>query len=89
MEHGHGFDPRLQVQLNFRMTKGYLEVTVQDAGPLFTLPEREPSLRNKIEGGENPRGWGLYLIKRLTDRVELQRLPGGNLLRLAKKLPEE
>ncbi|OAT80360.1 ATP-binding protein [Desulfotomaculum copahuensis] len=88
MEHGHGFDPRLQVQLNFRVADGCLQVAVQDAGPSFILPEREPSLRNKIEGGENPRGWGLYLIKKLVDRVELQRYPGGNRLLLTKKLPE-
>lgn len=82
MEHGHGFNPRLPVKLTFRSGPGFLEVDIVDAGPPFDLPSGTPTLRNKIEGIEQARGWGLYLIKNMVDKVELRRLPDGNLLRL-------
>lgn len=87
MEHGHRFNPALPVKLTFRPIPGLLEVDIIDTGPPFTLPSAEPSLRNKIEGDEEARGWGLYLIRNLVNRVEVRRLAGGNLLRLTMEFP--
>lgn len=87
MEHGHEFDALLPVKLTFRSRPGLLEVDIVDTGPPFALPAGTPSLRNKIEGVEQARGWGLYLIKNLVNKVELRRLPDGNLLRLTVEFP--
>lgn len=87
MEHGNGFNPCLPVKLTIRIRPGLLEVDVADAGTPFTLPSIEPSLRNKIEGYEEARGWGLYLIRNLVDKMEVRRLPEGNLLRLTVEIP--
>lgn len=87
MEHAHGFDPHLSVKLTFRFGRSLLEVDIVDLGPPFNLPSGKPSLGNKIEGIEQTRGWGLYLIKNMVDKVELRRLPDGNLLRLTVEFP--
>ncbi|MDF9409400.1 MAG: Serine-protein kinase RsbW [Pelotomaculum sp. PtaB.Bin013] len=82
MEHAHGYDSRLPVKLSFRTGPGSLEVDIADAGPPFTFPVPAPSMQNKIEGDEAPRGWGLFLIRNLVNKVEVRRLPDGNMLRL-------
>ncbi|MDF9409404.1 MAG: Serine-protein kinase RsbW [Pelotomaculum sp. PtaB.Bin013] len=87
MEHAHGYDSRLPVKLTFRTGPGYLEVDIADAGPPFIFPVPAPSMQNKIEGNESPRGWGLFLIQNLVNKVEVRRLPDGNLLRLTMEFP--
>lgn len=63
-----------------RMVCSFVErvliIDIQSAGNPFVVPERKPDLRAKIEGREPPRGWGLYLIGTLADRVEFDQKSG-------------
>jgi anti-sigma regulatory factor (Ser/Thr protein kinase) len=42
-----------------------------------------PSIENKVEGKDKPRGWGLFLIKNLVNEVTFEPSPeGGNVVRM-------
>ena len=36
-----------------------------------------PSIESKIKGEDNPRGWGIFLIKSLVNEVTFEQSPGG------------
>ena len=47
-----------------------LVVTVADAGASGDHPfAPEPDLEAKLRGNQSPRGWGLFLIRRMTDAL--------------------
>jgi serine/threonine-protein kinase RsbW len=65
-----------------------LTIEIADCGSGFD-PRRipEPDLAEKMNQEKPGRGWGLYLIKRLVDRVEVQnRFPVGTRLELIMDL---
>lgn len=84
VEHGNRGRVDRQVTLRFRREGNGLRVDVVDCGKGFD-PDRlkAPHLREKIEGHESRRGWGLFLMRGLVDRLEVdRRTPSGCCLRL-------
>jgi serine/threonine-protein kinase RsbW len=42
-----------------------------------------PNIESKVEGKDQPRGWGIFLIKRLMNEVTFEPSPeGGNITKM-------
>ena len=84
VEHGNRGRVDRQVILRFCREGDGLRVEVVDCGKGFDLDRLEvPHLREKIEGRESRRGWGLFLMRGLVDHLEVDRcMPSGCRLSL-------
>jgi serine/threonine-protein kinase RsbW len=82
IEHGNKMDTSTKVGITLTVEKSRLQVSVKDQGKgidqILT-----PSIENKIEGKDQPRGWGIFLIKRLVNEVTFEPSPeGGNVTKM-------
>ncbi len=67
-EHGNKGRPELPVAIRVTASGGSLEVAVTDQGGARPIAEAPvPDLQAKLAGDENPRGWGLFLIRNMVD----------------------
>ena len=77
IEYGSQGDPGVPVRISVRQSPTSLEVRIADAGlggPVPSPAEAEvPDLDAKLAGLQKPRGWGLFLIQQMVDRVEVVR----------------
>jgi serine phosphatase RsbU (regulator of sigma subunit)/anti-sigma regulatory factor (Ser/Thr protein kinase) len=74
LEHGNQYRPDLQVTLHVLASQDAVMVRVSDQGsgpPEETL--EAPDLDAKLAGRQSPRGWGLFLIQEMVDRVNVVR----------------
>jgi len=71
MEHAHGYDPSLEVEVEVVVTPERISVAITDLGGGDLVVDRaeEPDLEAKLRGDQSPRGWGLFLVRALVDRV--------------------
>ena len=70
VEHGNRFRPEAPVAIEVLASEREVAVRITDHGGGQVAFEREtPDLEAKLEGRQSPRGWGLYLIRRLVDAV--------------------
>lgn len=80
IEHGNQMNTSTRVGVSLSIDKTKLKVSVEDEGRGIKENISEPNIDNKIEGNESPRGWGVFLIKRLVDNVKFEpKLDGGNV----------
>jgi serine/threonine-protein kinase RsbW len=47
------------------------EASAGDKAPAEPAEPEEPDLVKKLEGGQSPRGWGLFLIRNMVDAVKV------------------
>ncbi|MFQ5866247.1 MAG: ATP-binding protein [bacterium] len=83
MEHGNRLNRNTKVLVTLKIDKKRLEVNVKDEGKGFRENMKEPEIDRQINGCEDYRGWGIFLIKNLVDEVEFKKIPkGGNVTRM-------
>ena len=70
IEHGNRGDAALDVLVTVRRTSEYVTVEVADFGRGLRQDAETPDLDLKLAGLQTPRGWGLFLVRELVDRVE-------------------
>jgi anti-sigma regulatory factor (Ser/Thr protein kinase) len=72
IEHGNGNRPELPVWLRVFTRGPNLVVTITDQGGPRPIPEPEtPDLQAKLAGLQQPRGWGLFLIRNMVDEFSV------------------
>jgi serine phosphatase RsbU (regulator of sigma subunit)/anti-sigma regulatory factor (Ser/Thr protein kinase) len=87
IEHGNLYQPELPVTLRVMTTLKALSIRVSDCGDKRSIPElTPPNLTDKLEGKQPSRGWGLYLIKNMTDDFRIYNYESGNTVELLFKL---
>jgi serine phosphatase RsbU (regulator of sigma subunit)/anti-sigma regulatory factor (Ser/Thr protein kinase) len=71
IEHGNGNRPELAVEVSVVADPHDVKVRITDQGGERAIPEVEaPDLEAKLAGLQTPRGWGLFLIQNMVDRLE-------------------
>ncbi|CAG0967474.1 MAG: ATP-binding protein [Anaerolinea sp.] len=86
IEHGNREDKTTSVTVLLTAAPNRLEVNVTDEG-LTPMPDEFPK-PGRTE--EHNRGWGMFFITQLMDKVEISRLPvGGNQVRMTIYLQPE
>jgi len=87
IRHGNRGREGRKVKIRFLMESEALRIEITDHGRGFD-PDRVPApqLRKKIQHREPPGGWGLFLIRQLVDKLEVQRrFPFGSSLVLTMR----
>lgn len=75
IEHGNRSQQDTTVLVTLNISKKSLEVNIKDEGKGIGKRMRIPKIEKQIAGDEDPRGWGMFLIKNLVDEVEFKNLP--------------
>ena len=74
------------VQVEFTMTKDELTIFVRDYGTGFVLDDvTTPDINTKLKS-EHKRGWGLHLMKSMSDDFRVESHETGTKITLTKKL---
>jgi serine phosphatase RsbU (regulator of sigma subunit)/anti-sigma regulatory factor (Ser/Thr protein kinase) len=72
MEHGNAYDAALPVHVRVSLEGVRLRVRITDQGGARAMPDvPEPDLDAKLAGEQTPRGWGLFLIRKMVDAMEV------------------
>jgi serine/threonine-protein kinase RsbW len=79
IEHGNKWNTTTKVGIYLSIDKTKLKVSVEDTGKGIRGKINEPNIDNKVEGKEGPRGWGIFLIKRLIDDIKFEPKSDGNV----------
>lgn len=86
IEHGNKFDASMKVCITMTIKESHLKVEIEDEGKEFGTI-KTPNIEAKIEGKEDPRGWGIFLMNNLMDDVTFNHKPmGGNVVTMKLRL---
>jgi serine/threonine-protein kinase RsbW len=87
IEHAHRQRSGVRLMVTLRAGENELQVNVIDRGGGSIPRGMHPQILDKVQGREEPRGWGLFLIESLVDQVRVStRRGGGKTLRLLLRL---
>jgi serine/threonine-protein kinase RsbW len=82
----HTGDDNPNVKVEFEMTKEKLIILVTDSGKGFNPDEvEEPDIKKKLED-RNKRGWGIKLMKSMSDDLIIESKPTGTKISIIKHL---
>ena len=71
-EHGNHFQPEVPVLIEVLGSETALAVRITDSGGDKPLPPAEtPDIEAKLAGLQKPRGWGLFLMSKMVDEVNV------------------
>ncbi len=89
-EHGNRNREKASVRLTFSVVRGAFKVVVKDCGRGFRLEDvATPDIERQLSDEGNPRGWGLYLMRNLADRVKVRPGRASSAVELYFDLGEE
>ncbi len=87
IEHGNRMDSSLYISVELSTHDTELEIKVFDEGNAPVKQPVRPDIDRKMQGEEDTRGMGMFLIEALVDQAEWHTgPPGKNYLRLVFKL---
>ncbi len=87
MEHGNKGHPDARVIITMDYKENAIVVSVIDEGTWVQKIPGEPDIRKKIEKLETPRGLGIFLIKQLADKVDLNQMTkDGHVVRMVIRM---
>jgi anti-sigma regulatory factor (Ser/Thr protein kinase) len=91
IEHGNGNRPELPVEVTVVTDDTDLTVRITDQGGDRgdLLDVETPDLEAKLAGLQTPRGWGLFLIQNMVDRLETAVNEHHHTIELVMHLKEE
>jgi anti-sigma regulatory factor (Ser/Thr protein kinase) len=78
IEHGNGNRPEIPVEVEVTQNGDDIIVAISDQGGETQAGDgdgdgnhEEPDLVQKLDGGQSPRGWGLFLIRNMVDAMHI------------------
>jgi anti-sigma regulatory factor (Ser/Thr protein kinase) len=71
MEHGNKYRSDLPVKIQIGVSDQVLAVRITDRGGQPIRQAEQPDLVAKLAGLQSPRGWGLFLIEKLVDAIQV------------------
>jgi anti-sigma regulatory factor (Ser/Thr protein kinase) len=74
IEHGNGNRAEIPVEVEVTQNGDEIIVAITDQGGeehTDTGAGEEPDLLKKLDGGQSPRGWGLFLIRNMVDAMDV------------------
>ena len=72
IEHGNEGKSEMPVGVQVLLSEDDLRVLIRDLGGDKEIPEAEtPDIEAKLAGLQKPRGWGLFLIQNMVDKMEV------------------
>jgi serine/threonine-protein kinase RsbW len=78
IEHGNGNRAEIPVEVEVTQDGDEIIIAISDQGGEAsgeasgkTGPAEEPDLLKKLDGGQSPRGWGLFLIRNMVDAMDI------------------
>jgi serine/threonine-protein kinase RsbW len=74
IEHGNQNRAEIPVEVEVTQDGDDIIVAISDQGGDAQVGDKateEPDLLKKLEGGQSPRGWGLFLIRNMVDAVKV------------------
>jgi serine/threonine-protein kinase RsbW len=82
IEHGNKMDTSTKVGITLTLEESKLQIAIKDEGKgIGEIPF--PRIEDKIEGKEQTRGWGIFLIRSLVNEVTFEPSPeGGNVTKM-------
>jgi serine/threonine-protein kinase RsbW len=90
IEHGNNLNSSLTVGVVLSNNDDQLEVKVIDDGAGINADPVAPDIDRKMDGEEDPRGMGMFLIQALVDEADWHKGPlGKSFVRLVIKLDKE
>jgi len=92
IEYGSGGSEDVPVEISVARTESELRVRITDralGGPIPVDDAEEPDLDAKLAGLQKPRGWGLFLIRHMVDRVDVTPGDGRQTVTLTLNLQGE
>jgi anti-sigma regulatory factor (Ser/Thr protein kinase) len=74
IEHGNGNRPEIPVEVEVTLNGDDIVVAISDRGGVVHADSgdhEEPDLVKKLDGEQDPRGWGLFLIRNMVDAMDV------------------
>jgi len=87
MQHGNRGRPESRVAVKIEVAEDTIHIAVTDEGEGLRVEVADPDIDRLIENNAPPVGFGLFLMRKLSDRLEFDQLSeGGHRVRMAVRM---
>jgi serine phosphatase RsbU (regulator of sigma subunit)/anti-sigma regulatory factor (Ser/Thr protein kinase) len=89
MEHGNSYDPEKNVEIGVFADEYQVTISITDHGGSSSIPETtQPDLEAKMDGEQPTRGWGMFLIKNMVDKMNIIQTEDSHTIELLMRYGE-